>query len=68
MSAPAEFHLRGFREVIAKNLVATWADKSVIAIGIQNQDKVGETVHQLVGKLLLLVKLSFDFAARSDVH
>src|SRR5258708_13074094 len=68
MGAATELHVLGFREVIAQNLVATGADKSVVGVGIQNQDEVRETVHQAVSEFLLLVKLAFDLAAGSDIH
>src|SRR5258708_10598426 len=68
MGAATELHVLGFREVIAQNLVATGADKSVVGVGIQNQDEVRETVHQAVSEFLLLVKLAFDLAAGSNVH
>src|SRR5690349_4165969 len=52
-----------FRRFVAEDFAGARADESVLGVGIENEDHVGEIVDQAAGKLLLLAEAALDFAA-----
>src|SRR5712691_5961401 len=68
MRAAAKFHALRFFEVVAENLFAARAHKSVAGGTIENQDEIRKAVDEAARKFLLLVEAAFHFTALGDVH
>src|SRR5271165_2416478 len=56
-----------FGGVVAQDFLNLGADESVVLVGIDNEDEVGEAVHKAASKFLLLMEALFDGAALGDV-
>ena len=57
-----------FLRIVAENFFHARAGESVVAVGIQHEDQVGETVDQAAREFLLLIKAALHLAALGDVH
>ena len=68
MGAFAESEADDFGRLVAEDFLELGADEGVVALGVNDEDQVRETVDQAAGEFLLLVKLLFDGAALGDVH
>src|SRR5579859_558568 len=68
MSTSSELHIRGFGDVVAENLFASRANKSVMRVGIHDENQIREAVHEAAGKFLLLVELTLHLATGGDVQ
>ena len=68
MGATAKLHILGFGELIAKNFLASRADKRVTRIGVHDENQVREAVDEAAGEFLLLVELALHLAAGGDIH
>ena len=56
------------RVFIAENFLEPGADKGVVLVGIDDEDKVGETVDKAASEFLLFVEALFHVAALGDIH
>ena len=57
-----------FLGIVAENFFHARAGESVLALGIQDEDQVGEAVDQAAREFLLLIEAALHFAALGDVH
>ena len=53
---------------VAEDVFEAGADEGVAPLGIDDEDKVGEAVHQTASEFLLLVELLFHGAAFGEIH
>ena len=68
MRAAAELHFVRVLDFVSENFTAARADERVLAIGVDDQNQVGETVHEPAREFLLLVQAPLNFAPPRDVH
>ena len=68
MGAPAKFHALRFLNRISEHFLATRADKGVVGRGVEDEDEIGETVDEAMGKFLLLVEAALHLTPLGNIH